>query len=134
MQLEIEYLHEGMDPLYRAHPYDAGADVPLWRDVTVKHGKNVIDLGFKLILPPGYMGIICARSSVMGDGIAYNTVPFDSDYAATWNMIFYNPGEEFELKKGQRICQVVILPIIYAEFVTKKINRRGAEGQGSTGK
>jgi len=134
MQLEIEYLHDGMRPLYRAHPYDAGADVPIWRDTIVKHGKNVIDLGFRLVLPPGIMGILCARSSVMGEGIAYNTVPFDTDYSAPWNLIFYNDGPEYIVKKDERICQLVLLPVIYGEFVTTKINRRGAEGQGSTGK
>lgn len=134
MKLEIEYLHEDMKPLYRAHDYDAGADVPLWTDTVVKHGKNVIPLGFKLIIPPGFMGIICARSSVMGNGIAYNIVPFDTDFSGEWNMIFYNPGDEFTIKKDERLCQVVIVPTLIVDFVTTKINRRGSNGQGSTGK
>ena len=44
MKLKIEYLHKDMQPLYRAHTYDAVADVPLYKDVVVKHGKNIIPL------------------------------------------------------------------------------------------
>lgn len=134
MKLKIEYLHENMQPLYRAHTYDAGADVPLYKDVVVRHGKNIIPLGFKLVIPIGYAGYLCPRSSVMGDGIAYNMVPFDTDYSGEWNMILYNPGEDFVIKKGQRLCQVVIMPVIVADFVTDDEPRRGSEGIGSTGR
>lgn len=134
MKLKIEYLHKDMQPLYRAHTYDAGADVPLYKDVVVKHGKNIIPLGFKLVIPIGYAGYLCPRSSVMGDGIAYNMVPFDADYSGEWNMILYNPGEEFVIKKGQRLCQVVIMPVLVVDFVSDDEPRRGSEGIGSTGR
>lgn len=134
MQLEIEYLHDECLPLYRAHAYDAGADVPLWQDTVIKHGKNIVPLGFKLIIPPGFAGYLCPRSSVMGDGIAYNMVPFDTDYSGEWNMIFFNPGNEFIIKRGERICQLVIMPVLVTDFVTTKLHRRGSNGVGSTGK
>lgn len=134
MKLKIEYLHEGMSPLYRAHSYDAGADVPMYQDTIIKHGKNIIPLGFKLVIPIGYAGYLCPRSSVMGDGIGYNMVPFDSDFSNEWNMIIYNPGEEFVIKKNERLCQVVIMPVLVVDFVEDDSPRRGNNGIGSTGK
>lgn len=134
MRLKIEYLHDGMDPLVRSHAYDAGADVPMFEDTVVHTGKNIIPLGFKLIIPPGYAGYLCPRSSVMGDGIAYNMVPFDTDYSGEWNMIVYNPGEEFVIHKGERLCQVVIMPVLVADFVEDVGKRRADNGIGSTGK
>ena len=134
MKLQIEYLHKDMDPLYRAHDYDAGADVPMWQDTIIYHGKNIIPLGFKLVIPPGYAGYLCARSSVMGKGIPYNMVPFDTDFSGEWRLIIYNPGDKFIIHKGERLCQLVIMPVLVPEFVTEPLNRRGSEGLGSTGK
>lgn len=134
MKLKIEYLYEGMDKLYRAHPYDAGADVPMYKDIIVKHGKNVIPLGFKLVIPPGYAGFLSPRSSVMGAGIAYNMVPFDTDFSGEWNLIFYNPYDEFTINKGDRICQLIILPILIPDLVESIESRRSDNGLGSTGK
>lgn len=133
MKLKIEYLHEGMKPITRKHCYDAGADVPIYKTTTVKHGKNMIPLGFKLVIPPGYAGFLCLRSSVMGDGVTCNMVPFDTDFAGEWNLIIYNPGEDFVLEKDTRFCQIVILPILDCEFVEELPVRRGENGVGSTG-
>lgn len=134
MKLQIKYLHEGMDPLRRAHDYDAGADVPMWRDTTIEHGKNIIPLGFKLEIPPGYAGFLSMRSSVMGDGAICNFVPFDTDYSGEWNLVLYNSGDPFVIKKGERLCQLLIMPVLITDFVEYDIPRRGDKGLGSTGK
>lgn len=134
MKLQIKYLHKGMDPLRRAHDYDAGADVPMWRDTTIEHGKNIIPLGFKLEIPPGYAGFLSMRSSVMGDGAICNFVPFDTDYSGEWNLVLYNSGDPFVIKKGERLCQLLIMPVLITDFVEYDIPRRGDKGLGSTGK
>lgn len=133
MKIKVEYLYNNMTPLKYSHDYDAGADVTLPSDVVLVHGKNVIPLGFKAIIPPGYAGYLCPRSSVMGDGIIYNMTPIDSDYEGEWHMIVYNPGEKKFIEKGSRICQVVIMPVLRAEFVEALNNRRSVNGIGSTG-
>ena len=134
MKLEIKYLHEDMDPLYRAYPDDAGADVPLWKDTIIKHGKNIIPLGFELVPPRGWAGYLEARSSVMGNGCIVNQVPFDSGYADEWRLVVYNVEDDFLIKKGERICQVVFKQVLIPEFVTDSIPVRGRNGMGSTGK
>lgn len=136
MIIEIEYLHEGMSPLKRSHCYDAGADVPMYKDITVKKGKNVIPLGFKVTIPPGYAGYLSPRSSVMGDGTTYNMVPIDTDYSGEVNLVCYNPVGDFVVKKNERLCQLIIMPVLVADFREKKDipERRGSGGLGSTGK
>lgn len=136
MKIRVRYLHEGMTRLKRAHAYDAGADVSMYQDTMVHHGKNVIPLGFELIIPPGYAGYLSPRSSVMGDGVIYNMTPIDSDYSGEWHMIVYNTGDDFLIKKNERLCQVVIMPVLIPEFVERdsEIPRRGSNGLGSTGK
>jgi dUTP pyrophosphatase len=135
MKAVVEYLHEGMVPLKYARDNDAGADVSLWQDVVIKPGRNIIKLGFKLVIPEGFAGYLCLRSSVMGEGITCLMVPFDADYSAEWNLVVYNNTDTDRLvKKGERICQVVVMPIVQLDFIDEFKNRRGANGLGSTGK
>lgn len=133
MKLKIEYLHNDMK-LTRSHEYDAGADIPMYKDIVIKHGKNIIPLGFKLVLPIGYAAFLSPRSSVMGDGCVYNMTPIDTDYSGEYNMIIYNIGDEFLVKKGERIAQLVIMPVLVTDFVEEDLHRRGSNGIGSTGK
>lgn len=134
MKLKIEYLHEGMDKLKHSYDYDAGYDVPMYKDTLIHHGKNILGLGFKLILPPGQVGFLSLRSSIMGNGCICNHVPFDSNYSGEWNMILYNVDKEFTVKKGERICQLLVHPITYLELVEEDVTIRGNNGLGSTGR
>lgn len=135
MKLRINYLHEGSIPLFKKYVHDAGFDIPMWEDTIIKKGKNIVPLGFTLILPPGTMGLLFPRSSVMGDSVIYNQAPFDSYYSSEWNMIINNLGEEFIVKQGERLCQAVIFGgIIYPDLTEEDIQQRGNNGLGSTGK
>jgi len=135
MKLKVEYLYENMKPLSRAHTYDAGADCHMPYDVTIKPGKNFIPLGFKLVIPPGFAGFLSLRSSWMGSGIICNYVPFDTGFSGEWSLIVYNTtDEEITIKKDERICQLIIQPIIDADFVTDLGPLRGDNGRGSSGK
>ena len=134
MKVLIEYLHEGMPELVRKHTFDAGADIPIWQDTVVKHGKNVIPLGFKVHIPMGYAGFLSPRSSVMAEGLSYNMVPIDTDYKGEVHLCIFNPYDDFVIKKGERLAQLMILPVLVADFVTDLGTRRGENGLGSTGK
>ena len=114
---------------------DAGADVFMPSSYKMKKGENVIPLGFSAIIPSGYCALLCLRSSWMSKGLVCNHAPVDADYSGEWHLLVYNSGEEFELEKGDRICQIVILPIIQAQFIEPQfINTRSSNGIGSTGK
>ena len=135
MKLKIEYLYDDMKPLKRSHTYDAGADCHLPFDVTLKPGENVIPLGFKLVIPPGYAGFLSLRSSWMNSGLICNYVPFDTGFSGEWDMRVYNTTDNnISIKKGERICQLIIQPILDVDFVSDLGNLRTDGKAGSTGK
>lgn len=115
-----------------------GWDVPMYKDVIIHPGENKIPMGFKLVLPLFTAGFLSLRSSWMSKGIDCQFVPFDADFSGEWNLCVYNTtNEEIVIKEGERICQILILPIISANLVPKgKMSRpnRGSQGLGSTGK
>lgn len=134
MKLLFEPMNKDVIVPTYAHDFDAGADVYMYKDTIIYKGKNVINLGFKLIIPAGFSGFLSLRSSIMGNGITCNMVPFDAGYEGEWNLIVYNHGDDFVVRRGERICQIVIMPVIQAEFVKSFDNLRGEGGRGSTGK
>lgn len=136
MKLEIVMCKESQNPedyIVYSHDGDAGADIIMQEDITLKSGKNVIPLGFKLVLPQGLAGYVFPRSSMMGEGITFNLAPIDPGYSGEWHIIAYNHGNEVNIRKGQRICQVVFMPFIQVDFVNKLNNCRSDGGIGSTG-
>lgn len=137
MKLQFTPLHEGVKIPKYAHTNDAGADIMMYKDTEIKHGKNIIPLGFKCIVPPGCAAFLTPRSSHMGD-IVSNFVPIDPDYKGEWHLIVYNLGDDFVIKRDERICQVVVLSgVQQCEFVTAHEYvkyQRGENGIGSTGK
>ena len=59
----------------------------------------------------------------------------DSGYRGEIKAAFSNLNKkEYQVKKGDKICQIVIEPIILAEFVDNLQNDRGDKGFGSTGR
>lgn len=135
MKLKVEYLYKNMKPLNRTHTYDAGADCHMPYDVVIKPGENIIPLGFKCVIPPGFAGFLSLRSSWMGSGLICNYVPFDSGFSGEWNLIVYNStNNDIIIAKDQRICQLIIQPIIDVDFVDDLGILRGNNGKGSSGK
>lgn len=121
---------------FRSHDNDAGADVYLPFDCTVNPGEVArIPLGFGLELPDGYAGYIFPRSSLAAKGIVCELPPVDSGYRGQIHAIVSNVGsQKQQLFKGSRIGQLVIMPVIIAEFVREFGEARGTGTFGSTGK
>lgn len=139
MKIILEKLDENfVIPEYK-HTNDAGADISLCKDMIIHPGENRIPLGFKIIVPPGHAAFLTPRSSLMGVGILSCYVPIDADYSGEVHYIVYNATDkDFNLKKGERICQLLIQSgIVQADFVTENeynSKKRGSNGIGSTGK
>lgn len=65
---------------FRPHENDAGADVFMPYDCTLKPGEIArIPLGFGLIIPDGYAGYVFPRSSMAVKGLVCELPPIDSD-------------------------------------------------------
>ena len=120
----------------RAHENDAGADVYAMADKTIYSGQVVkMPLGFGLELPDGYAGYIFPRSGLSAKGIVCELPPIDSGYRGEVHAIVTNVGNDsYDVKAGERIGQLVIMPIIIADFVTENIKERGTGAFASTGK
>lgn len=135
--MEVKILNYGYEkkPL-RVHYNDAGADVYNTIDLVLKPHQTIkIPLGFGLDLPDGLMCCVYPRSSMSAKGIISQIPPVDSGYKGEINCILTNTtNEEYELKIGDRIGQLIITPVILTNFVEELGNERGENGFGSSGK
>lgn len=120
---------------YRPHGNDAGADVYLPYDCTLQPGEIAkIPLGFGLEIPDGYAGYIFPRTSMAVKGLVCELPPVDSGYRGEIHAIISNVSNQAQsLFKGARIGQLVITPIVIADFVTDLGTERGTSSFGSTG-
>lgn len=120
----------------RAHENDAGADVYAMSDKVIKPNETVkIPLGFGLELPDGYAGYIFPRSGLSAKGIVCELPPIDSGYRGEVHAIVTNVGsKEYLVAGGERVGQLVIMPVIIADFITDNIKERGTGAFASTGK
>ena len=121
---------------YRAHANDAGADVYATKDVSLRPGQTyAMPLGFGLELPDGYAGFIFPRSGLSKKGIVCELPPIDSGYRGEIHAIISNIGRDnYDIKEGDRIGQLVITSVILASFSTENIKQRGNGAFASTGK
>lgn len=120
----------------RAHYNDAGADVYNPTTVYVKDGETVnIGLGFGVAIPDGHFGLVYVRSSMAAKGLTVELPPIDPGYTGEIHAIIRNhSGKTVCLEKGDRIGQLVVQPVIYADFVEEFTEERGTGAFGSTGK
>lgn len=120
---------------YRAHENDAGADVYALGNYVISANKTVkCPLGFGLELPDGYAAYVFPRSGLSSKGIVCQIPPVDSGYKGEVHAIVSNLTDStYVIHKGDRIGQIVITPIVVADFITSDIKQRAAKGFGSTG-
>lgn len=117
--MRIKIIDFGAEQLpWRAHYNDAGADVFNPKDIYIAAGQTaVIPLGFGIELPDGLMGLIYPRSSMARKGLTCELPPIDAGYRGEVHAIITNhSGGAVRLNKGDRIGQLVINPVIYADF------------------
>lgn len=123
----------------RAHEPDAGADIFSPVTVTVYPGESVvIDTGVHMEIPYGYAGFIKSKSGLnVKHGILSEGV-VDAGYTGSIRVKLYNHGHEaYTVKEGDKISQIVILPVLLCGFTkvdALEETERGSGGFGSTGK
>ena len=122
----------------RAHPDDAGLDLYGLEDVYLEVGQGkVAKTGVALALPPGHVGLIADRSSLAKKGIKTAGGVIDAGYRGEIQVVLWNISPDpVQLKRGERIAQLLILPIAtpaVAEVTSLDETQRGLGGFGSTG-
>lgn len=120
----------------RKHENDAGADVHSMKKVVVyPHTTEKIPLGFGLELPDGYAAYVFPRSGLSSQGIVCELPPIDSGYRGEVHAIVSNVSDEpYQVEEGDRIGQLVIMPVVIADFINYDIKERGDGAFASTGK
>lgn len=119
----------------RAHANDSGADVFSAKDMVLKaHSIDKVPLGVGLILPDGYDAVIHCKSGLSSKGIWAANAPIDAGYRGQIHAILYNTtDEDFHITEGMKVGQIVVRPVIYADFVESLGDERKDGGFGSTG-
>ena len=141
MTLRFRKIHpDAVLPSY-AHPSDAGMDVRSVEDLTIAPGKRaLVHTGLVMLLPPMYEAQVRPRSGLaLKSGVTVLNTPgtIDSGYRGEVGVILANLGDaDFQVKKGDKIAQIVIAPVTQPEIVeTTEVDEtdRGSGGFGSTG-
>ena len=142
MTLKFKRIHpDAVLPAY-AHPSDAGMDMRSVADMTVPaRGRALVPTGLVVLLPPLYEAQVRPRSGLaLKHGITVLNTPgtIDSGYRGEIGVILFNSSDvDFQVKKGDRVAQVVIAPVtqpVIEEAQEIDETDRGAGGFGSTGK
>ena len=144
MKIEIKKTRpEATLPVY-ASELAAGADLCacITDEVRILPGETaMIPTGIAVAIPAGYAGFVYARSGLsvkMGLAPANKVGVIDADYRGEILVALYNQsGQVRVVKNGNRVAQLVILPVATAEFIEVdelSDTARGAGGFGSTGK
>lgn len=98
------------------------------------HGAYAVPLGIGLEIPCGYDAIIHSKSGLSRKGIGCFNAPIDAGYRGEIHALVYNITDtDFKFERGQKVGQLVVRPVIYADFVEELGDARGTGAFGSTG-
>lgn len=134
--MKIKIINYGYEHLpLRAHANDAGADVYATNTFILDpHTTTKIPLGFGLELPDGYAAFVFPRSGLSSKGIVCELPPIDSGYRGEVHAIVTNCSDHaYIVIKGDRIGQLVVMPVVVADFITEDFEKRGTGAFASTG-
>ena len=123
----------------RAHEADAGLDIYAATDGVVPSGGScTFDTGVHAEIPSGYVGMLKSKSGLNCKHGLVSEGVIDAGYTGSIVVKLYNHGAStYTVKSGEKISQLVILPIITPEpEVVDSLadTERGTGGFGSTGK
>ncbi|HTJ03186.1 MAG TPA: dUTP diphosphatase [Methylovirgula sp.] len=102
--------------------------------------RHLVETGIALQIPHGYEAQIRPRSGLaLQYGVTVLNAPgtIDSDYRGEISVLLVNLGSEpFELRRGVRIAQMIVAPVVQASLTLVselEASERGVNGFGSTG-
>jgi dUTP pyrophosphatase len=132
---------EGLPLPNYSSEHAAGLDVTSAEALVLNPGeRHAVATGFAIEIPHGYEVQVRPRSGLaLKHGITCLNTPgtIDSDYRGEVKVILANLGAEpFEVRRGDRVAQLVPAPVLQARFVeveTLAETARGEGGFGSTG-
>jgi len=142
VKIKIKLLDKSLPLPEYAKEGDAGLDLFSAIDCIIKpYERKLVPTGIKVAIPKGYAGFVQPRSGLaIKHGISVVNSPglIDSGYRGEISAILINfdRSNDFRIKKGDKICQLVIKKVEEVNLI--EVNRldeseRGEGGFGSTG-
>jgi len=125
-----------------AHPGDAGADLTAAEALRLGPGERaLVSTGVRIALPDGYVAFVVPRSGLAtrhGITIVNSPGTVDAGYRGEIKVTLLNTDstEAFDVAVGDRIAQLIVMPVPRAHFIPVEElpdSVRGAGGFGSTG-
>lgn len=142
VNVELKRLVDGVQVPGYAYEGDAGVDLRSVKHVILEpHQRAMVPTGLAIGLPKGYAGFVMPRSGLAAKhGISIVNTPglIDSNYRGELKIILVNHDDEqpFEINVGDRIAQLVIMPVPTVQFHEVELlseTVRGEAGFGSSG-
>nr|WP_049759094.1 dUTP diphosphatase [Renibacterium salmoninarum] len=142
LPVQLKMLDAELEAPSYAHPGDAGADLRTRIDLVIAPGERVLaPTGVAIALPEGYVALIHPRSGLAtkhGLTIVNSPGTVDAGYRGEIAVTLLNTDQHqsITLSRGDRIAQMVIQRVEYADFVQVDElpdSVRGTGGFGSTG-
>lgn len=143
MELPVAKLKDEAVLPSRAHEGDAGLDLYSCEAAHIGPGERwSVGTGVAAEIPAGYTGLVLPRSGLARDhGISLVNGPglIDAGYRGELRVLLLNndPAETFRVSPGDRIAQLVLVPIALATPVETAVladSSRAADGFGSSGR
>jgi dUTP pyrophosphatase len=141
IELPIVRLREDARIPERAYAGDAGLDLSTCEPLRLEPGERaVVPTGLAVAIPEGFAGFVQPRSGLAArHGIAVVNSPglIDSGYRGEIRVVLLNTDREhvFAVEAGERIAQLVVLPVPELEIVELDelpATERGVRGFGSS--
>lgn len=135
-------LDEGAVMPTRAHSLDAGYDLYMPTNALdaalLPYDSVVIDTGVHIEIPAGYVGFLKSKSGLSFNHDITSEGVIDAGYTGSIEVKLYNNGdEEYYIRPGDKISQLVFLPVISPKLIEVDElpkTERGDNGFGSTGR
>ena len=143
MELPVAKLKDDAVLPSRAHEGDAGLDLYACEAAHIGPGERwSVGTGIAVEIPDEHAGLVLPRSGLANKhGIALVNAPglIDAGYRGEVRVLLLNtdPAETFRVEPGDRIAQLVIVPVSLAQPIeTAELaeSTRGAGGFGSSGR
>jgi dUTP pyrophosphatase len=144
MEIQVKVLRSDATLPTYANEGDAGCDLVAVESCVLRAGggRAMVPTGFAVAIPEGHGGFVLPRSGLAAKhGVTCVNAPglIDSGYRGEVLVALVNldPTMDYEVHKGDRIAQLVVLPVPPAHFrVVEELPtaQRGAGGFGSSGR
>lgn len=143
MELKFERLDSRATLPERAHDGDAGLDLRALDGGSIDPGRRLrVRTGLAVAVPDSHAGLVLPRSGLASrHGVTVANAPglIDSGYRGELQVLLLNtdPEESFTFQAGERIAQLVVVPVVLgvpAEAEGLGDTDRGDGGFGSSGR